>query len=740
MVATAGSGSLKPGKADQDASVQTSIDRERSQRTAVRRAIRMDRVPRLCALLGTFWVVGYALAVRGTAGNEAGERILHYYVYLLPVALATVLSFAVAAKRRTRSVGRFWTLLALSNAGWLAGELISGGYALTGTEQPFPSIADAAYLGSYAVIAVAVISAFRGTHLLTHGRALLDVLAPVIVFGVAGWELLLEPQVSGGWSLATLVGMAYPLAGVVIACLLISLGFTGRTFVPISITCVAGALAITAVTDAGYTHGVVLHGYVSGGWLNIGWQAEAVIMCCAAVVALRHHEPDSEDAPLGSDRGLIPLMLAMAAALGLVAVTVTNGILSKESLAALIAAVSLVLIRLYLSTRAMRSLAEALEQARAEQERLAVTDVLTGLYNRRFVEELLRIETDRARRTKAHVGLVVLDIDYFKLVNDRFGHAAGDRVLAEVAERLRAALRPSDILARYGGEEFVAVVPDGSSEATLEVAERLRVSVQESPIAFDGNSITVTVSAGVAAMSEWDDLDAMLRAADRALYAAKDSGRNRVHLASDESPPAADASEVPAGLARIADVVDSRICGDPHSKPMAVWAGVVADRLGLDPQARRVAVVACRLHDIGKVAVPDSILSKPNSLSDEEWEIMRTHSNEGARMLVEFPGLDGVAEAVKAHHERFDGSGYPDRLAGGDIPLAARIISVCDAWATMLANRPYGMALTRQNSRDELERCKATQFDPGVVDAFLELELAGLVGNLRIHDGAIGIH
>jgi putative nucleotidyltransferase with HDIG domain len=150
----------------------------------------------------------------------------------------------------------------------------------------------------------------------------------------------------------------------------------------------------------------------------------------------------------------------------------------------------------------------------------------------------------------------------------------------------------------------------------------------------------------------------MLRAADRALYAAKDGGRNRVHLASSASPLPA-GSQVPAGLARIADVVDSRICGDPHSKPMAVWAGVVADRLGLDPPARRVAVVACRLHDIGKMAVPDRILSKPDSLNNQEWEIIRAHSNEGARMLAEFPGLDGVAEAVKAHHERYDGAGDP---------------------------------------------------------------------------------
>jgi HD-GYP domain-containing protein (c-di-GMP phosphodiesterase class II) len=172
---------------------------------------------------------------------------------------------------------------------------------------------------------------------------------------------------------------------------------------------------------------------------------------------------------------------------------------------------------------------------------------------------------------------------------------------------------------------------------------------------------------------------------------------------------------------------------------MAVWAGVVADRLGLDPQARRLAVVACRLHDIGKMAVPDSILSNPDDLNDEEWEIIRTHSNEGARMLADFPGLDGVAEAVKAHHERYDGCGYPDRLAALDIPLAARIISVCDAWATMLANRPYGMALTREESRSELERCKATQFDPGVVDAFLELEAAGLVGNLRISERSISV-
>lgn len=705
----------------------------RHQRAALRGALQQDRVLRMAGVAVVLWLCGYAIAVSLTSGSTVGARVVAQYVYLLPIVLATALSVAVA-RRRGGAVGRFWKLMALSNLGWVAGDVIWAVYPLvTGHEAPFPSIADAVYLSSYAVIPVAVFFAFRGRHVLTHSRGVLDALAPTVVFAAAGWDFLLKPQASGGWSLGVLTGIAYPLLGVVIACLVVSLGFNARTSVPLSISTVMVALAVSAVTDTLYTHGAILHGYVGADWLNLGWQAEAVIICWAALAAWRHREPDSQEAPLGRDRGLICIALAIAVGLASMAAQVATDSVSWELTGAMLLALGLAVLRMYLSASEMRRIALALDQARAEQERLAVTDALTGLYNRRFVEELLQIEIERARRKQGNVGLIVIDVDHFKHVNDKYGHAVGDHVLVAVAERLSAALRPSDILARYGGEEFLAVVPDADSETTLEVAERLRVALASRPVTRHGYTIPVTVSAGVAGTLGDGDVTAMMREADRALYAAKAAGRNRVQLASDDSSVLSGGEEVPAGLARIADVVDARICADLHSKPMATWAGVLADRLGLDPETRRVVTVAARLHDIGKITVPDVLLNKPGPLDAGEWLVMREHSTEGARMLADLPGMSDIAEAVRAHHERYDGDGYPDQLAGEQIPMAARIIAVCDAWATMRANRPYSAARSEAEARAELSRCRGAHFDSQVVDAFLELQAARIVGDLHVN-------
>jgi diguanylate cyclase (GGDEF)-like protein len=400
-------------------------------------------------------------------------------------------------------------------------------------------------------------------------------------------------------------------------------------------------------------------------------------------------------------------------------------------------------VRFVLSVADTRQAAVRLDGALREQQRLAVTDGLTGLYNRRFFEEVLRLEVDRAVRGEGRMALLVCDLDHFKHVNDAHGHQSGDAVLVEAATRLRRALRTTDVLARYGGEEFVVILPDADAETALEVAERCRQALSGEPIRLhSGSWITIGGSFGLAAFSDNPacsrDAGSLIRRADRALYAAKDAGRDRVVLAPDDEEALGEVSEASAQacaaalapLERLADLVDARVGPGKHSAVMAGWAGVLADALGLDAARRHLVVQAARLHDIGKIAVSDTVLAKPGPLNEDEWRLMHTHPLEAERLLLDVPGHQELAAVVRGHHERYDGKGYPDGLAGPDLPLETRMVSVLDTWAAVIAGRSYRPALSVEEACEELRRVRGTQLDPEVVDTFLALQAAGLIGDL----------
>jgi hypothetical protein len=291
------------------------------------------------------------------------------------------------------------------------------------------------------------------------------------------------------------------------------------------------------------------------------------------------------------------------------------------------------------------------------------------------------------------------------------------------------------------------ILPGADAETALEVAERCRLALSRETIRlYSGHRITVTGSLGVGCLgTDADDVDGLIRFADRALYAAKDAGRDRVMTGSDLVPALAPVGshrpgtpEVLPSLERVADLIDARLGDWEHSVAMARWAGVLADALGLDQATRDRVIRASRVHDIGKLAVSDSVLTKPGPLDEEEWALMRTHSEQGERVLMDAPGYRDVASIVRGHHERFDGTGYPDRIAGADLAVEIRMIGILDAWAAMRADRPYAAARTADSARAELLAARGTQFDPHIVDVFLALQAAGLIGHLNLVTHAVG--
>jgi diguanylate cyclase (GGDEF)-like protein len=355
--------------------------------------------------------------------------------------------------------------------------------------------------------------------------------------------------------------------------------------------------------------------------------------------------------------------------------------------------------------------------------RLALTDPLTGLGNHRHFQERLRQELDDAHDRGRELTLCLVDIDDFKRVNDRFGHPMGDRVLAQVASRLRQ----NGEAFRLGGDEFAVVLPgigDAAAPATAtSIVQRLGV--------LDLERVSdLTVSAGVATFpAHATTPDDLIRLADSSLYCAKENGKDRVHVSRPDvldlpllkrlgaSRDRAARYRAAAGLAQAVDARDTYT--GSHSKRVGELAARIAARMGVGEEEIELLRLAGSLHDLGKLAISEDLLRKAAPLTDDERAVLQRHPEIGFRML-EGLGVTPVAEWVLHHHERWDGRGYPDRKAGEQIPLGARILFVADAFDAMTSERVYRCRLEPADALAELERCAGTQFDPEIVSALAE--------------------
>jgi diguanylate cyclase (GGDEF)-like protein/putative nucleotidyltransferase with HDIG domain len=356
----------------------------------------------------------------------------------------------------------------------------------------------------------------------------------------------------------------------------------------------------------------------------------------------------------------------------------------------------------------------------------ARTDVLTGLLNRRGFEEAFNLELERARRGGHTLSVLVGDLDNFKYVNDRYGHYRGDVALRHTSEILERRQRRFDTVARLGGEEFALLVPDADDHDAYVLAERLRISLRD---AFASQDVPITISFGVATFPDHGETyEALLGAADDALYAAKELGRDRTVIYSREvagiltplDQPTGPRNEHLATVLALAEALDVRDAATArHSETVGRYAELIAREIGLPPDVVGRLRLAGMLHDIGKIAVSNMLLTKPEPLTDEEWVEMRRHAEIGARILAN-ARLGDIGDWVLAHHERPDGDGFPFGIANGDIPLEARILAVADAYEAMTANRAYKAAMSSEHACEELRRCAGTQFDPRLVEAFIK--------------------
>jgi diguanylate cyclase (GGDEF)-like protein len=408
-------------------------------------------------------------------------------------------------------------------------------------------------------------------------------------------------------------------------------------------------------------------------------------------------------------------------------------------------------------------LATALHNAFVFQklQQQSITDGLTGIKTRRFFWEALSAEWKRASRSGRPFSVVLIDLDKFKEVNDSMGHFEGDLVLARVGRLLEQKSRQSNVVARYGGDEFIVLMPETGAEQAQVLAERLRQWLATDPMLSEHH---ITGSFGVASFPMHGfSIEDIIRVADAGMYVSKRSGGNLVSTAQEfvEGQDFARQRQQisayiegflqrersgPEQLEELISTLYKLCCGDDgcnlpllkeaieslsraaesremqsagHGDLVARYSEVVGRALGLSSEETADLVYAARVHDVGKIFVPEQILNKPGPLSDDEFFQVRMHAHVGAEIVGVIPHSAMMREAIEHHHQRFDGSGYPDGLRGEEIPLWARIIGLADAYANMVTEQSFSTARTPEQALDELVKMSGTRFDGMLVRLLL---------------------
>ena len=643
-------------------------------------------VPWLFAVLAA-WLVALECLVVLAPDLDAGPLFGDYAHNVIEVAAGLLcLAGAWRAKRERLA----WALIGTGVLAWAFGNLYYTVFLYDVEAPPIPSPADGGFLlfPVLALVGLLLLARARGRNLpktlWTDG--LIAALAVTSVSAAIVFETALDAAV--GQPLVVATGLAYPLTDLVLIGVIVgALAGTGwrldRTWVPLALGVLtfwlADSLFLVQTAEGSYT---------APSWFDIGWTVGLLLIAFAAWQPADRRPPAIPESlrfiavPLAFGAiGLTVLSYAAFASFGL------NPLAGGLSAASLVA----VMARLTLTFRENVTM---LRVSRTE----ALTDALTGLGNRRALANDLEGAIPLADDANPLV-LVLFDLDGFKHYNDTFGHPAGDALLNRLGSGLETYLKDRGRAYRMGGDEFCALFEPGD-----DVADPI-IAGAASTLSESGEGFDVRCSYGsIVLPREADGATEALRIADQRMYMQKNAG---ISSATRQSKDV---------LLRALAERNPELSGNLQS--LATLTELTAQRLGLEPDEVEQVRHAAELHDVGKVAIPDAILAKPGPLDPLEWEFIRRHTLMGERIISAAPALGNVAALVRSSHERWDGTGYPDRLAAHEIPFGSRIVAVADAFEAMTADRPYLPAREPDQVLAELRRCAGTQFDPVVVEAF----------------------
>jgi len=644
--------------------------------------------------LGVTAVLFILVATQLLAGYGSAS-LSHLFTYWLYDGVGEVAALTCLIRGLRHKEDRLaWILIGIGVAAWTVGDLYYTWVLqnIPSAQQPYPSYADAGYLGFYPPVFVGLALLVRSRVVRFNQSVWLDgIIAALTVCSVAAGVVLdVIWHASSGGLAAVATNMAYPGADIILLALVVgAFAFSGwrldREWL-----LVVGGLGLFAVGDSAYLYEISKGTYSYGTWLDLSWQAAFVLIAAASCApGVRRQAARLEGWGL----------LAVPVGLGVVCLTVElwDHFERQNTVAVVTATLGLtaVLGRLAVTFGEYLGL---LDRTRHE----SLTDALTGLLNRRAL--VAKLEDLSADENPGQHILLLLDLDGFKSYNDSFGHSAGDALLRRLAQRLRAAVRGRGLAYRLGGDEFCVLVTGGSVDL-----EWVRAAAAASLREY-GEGFAITSSGGhVLIPHEADTANHALQLADRRMYAEK-GNRPAGHDSRDVL--------VQALLER-----DSQL--GHHTTTVADLASALAAEAGLVGSQAELVRMAAELHDVGKLALPEGLLLKPEPLDEAEWKLLREHTVIGERIVSRAGGFEDVARTVRSSHERWDGGGYPDRLAGEEIPVAARIIAISDAYDAMTSDRPYRRGISSAAAVAELRRAAGVQFDPTLVAIFVERVLRG---------------
>src|SRR5919197_833476 len=610
--------------------------------------------------------IGHVLVGLGPPGGFFDDWV--YNGILVGASLACIWRGLVRGERLRLA----WFLIGVGLMFFAVGDIYYSIYFDGLTDVPFPSIDDAFYLAVYPpfYVALGLIARARSSSFRTSSW--LDGISGALAVGAVAAAVVFQAvlsSVTGSSPGVVATNLAYPLADLLLLGVLITSAALTGWRVDRAWALLAGALTLFAVTDSIYLYQTAAGTYVSGGMLEVGWLGA----CVAFALAAWQRAPRRSSVSVQESWRML-MVPAGAALLGIGLLVMDH--FHRLNTLALVLATGAVL------TAVARMALTFLEYMRmiASSQLEASTDSLTGMANRRQ----LVVDLDDVLHSRRRATLALFDLDGFKLYNDTYGHPAGDALLIRLGRALDSAVHGRGRAYRMGGDEFCVVlygdldgrVLDACSEALTEAGPGFSIKPS-------GGAVELPLEADTSAEA--------LKTADQRMYEEKRGGRRS---------PGHQSADVLLGVVEERD----RELGE-HAAGVAELAHRVALRLGLTHDEAYDVAHAAQLHDIGKVGVPDPILNKPGALEPDELEFIHRHTLIGERIVRRAPALADVARLVRSSHERWDGAGYPDALAGAAIPLGARIVAVAGAFDAMTADRPYREGLTTDEALAELGRC-----------------------------------
>ncbi len=642
-----------------------------------------------------FAVLALCLAVHAVhgvlgPGESRLDVVIQSWDYTAVMWVGSLLCVLAAATRRQERGA--WALIGVGLLLWAGGDLVWTLWLNNFDDPPYPSLADGLYLGNYVTIYAGLVLLLRARVRPIRPAQWLD----GAVGGLAAASVaaaLVFPALAGitqGDTVDVAFNLAYPVCDVLQLTLIVMAFGLNRWRIDRSWLLLGLGQLANVVADAVFTYQEAVGTYVTGSWVDTLWPLGVTLTAAAAWQAAPRRS--------GEDRGGHTLPLTAGFAAVALAVLVIGQFGEVHAAAALLATAAL----LVAGARGAMLFRENLRLLRASR-RESLTDGLSGLANRRALlqdlEDAVAHATAAARRT-----LVLFDLDGFKQYNDAFGHGAGDALLQRLGGDLEAAVTGQGRAYRLGGDEFCVLFDHHAEHDDPVVAAALDALAEPAdPYAVDASYGLVSLPDDATTATE------ALRLADHRMYALKHGRR---------------ATQGQAREVLLAVLGEREPDLHRHMHSVAELARAVGAHLGLDAEDLDVVVRAAELHDIGKVAIPDAILHKPGPLNDAEWDFVHRHTITGERIVSAAEALRPVGRVVRSSHERWDGDGYPDRLAGEAIPLGARIVLACDAWDAMTSDRSYRRAMAPEQVAAELRANAGTQFDPEVVAALLAVVFA----------------